>query len=115
MLGLPAIDVKVLRDIRRQPGQMIAIVVVIACGVGVFLGMSSTMGSLTEARSAYYAEQRFAHVLASLKRAPERVARNLRSIPGVQGVQTRVLADVTLDVPGLFEAATGRLVSIPDH
>ncbi len=112
---LRAIDVKVLRDIRRQPGQMLAIVIVIACGVGVFLGMTSTMGSLKTARSTYYAEQRFAHVLAPLKRAPERVRRKLAAIPGVQGVQTRVLADVTLDVPEMEEAVTGRLISIPDH
>ncbi|HEY7509461.1 MAG TPA: FtsX-like permease family protein, partial [Vicinamibacteria bacterium] len=37
----------------------------------------------------------------------------LAAVPGVAAVDTRVVADVTLDVPGLDEPATGRLVSIP--
>lgn len=115
MALLKAIDVKVLRDLIRMRGQVMAIVLVIACGVGVYIGMSSTMRSLQAARAGYYAQQRFGDVFVSLKRAPAHVGRGLTAIPGVQGVQTRVVADVTLDVPGLMEAVSGRLVSLPDH
>jgi putative ABC transport system permease protein len=54
-------------------------------------------------------------VFASLKRAPEALARRIEAIPGVARVQTRIVFDVTLDVPGLREPATGRLISIPEH
>lgn len=112
--GLRAIDVKVLRDVVRMRGQLGAIAVVLACGVGLFLGMRTTMKTLERAREDYYARERFADVFAPLVRAPEHVATRLRAIPGVQSLQTRIVADVVLDVPGMTDAATGRLVSLPD-
>lgn len=115
MRVLRPLDVKVLRDVVRMKGQLTAIVCVIACGVGIYVGMRTTMQSLAAARSNYYAHERFGNVFAGLKRAPERMGRKLRAIPGVQHVQTRVVADVTLDVPGMTETAIGRLVSLPDR
>jgi putative ABC transport system permease protein len=112
---LRAIDLKVLRDVGRMRGQLAAIALVIGCGVGVFLGMRATMRSLETARSTYYAHERFGDVFVGLSRAPETVARKLRAIPDVQRVETRVVANVTLDVPGMTETAIGRLVSIPDR
>lgn len=112
---LKAIDTKVLRDVLHMRGQLGAIALVIACGVGVYLGMGSTMRSLQAARATYYAHNRFGDVFVSLERAPELVRRRLEIIPGVQSVQTRVVANVTLDVPNLTEAASARLVSLPDH
>ena len=49
------------------------------------------------------------------ERAPESLARRIAAIPGVAAVETRVVADVLLDVPGLAEPASGRLVSIPER
>src|SRR5690606_36081148 len=46
-------------------------------------------------------------------RAPEPVARQIEAIPGVAVVETRVVAEVTLEVPGLPEPATGRIVPVP--
>src|ERR1019366_2346236 len=66
-------------------------------------------------RATYYGEYRFADVFASLKRAPDLVAARLAAIAGVAAVETRIVFDVTLDVPGLAEPATGRIVSIPEH
>ena len=37
----------------------------------------------------------------------------IAAIPGVAQVQTRVVVDVTLDVPDMAEPAIGRLISIP--
>jgi len=110
-----ALDVKVLRDARSLRAQLIAIALVIACGVGLFLGMRATMRSLAAARSQYYAEERFANVFAQLERAPEAVASRLREIPGVARIQTRIVANVTLDVPDMAETASARLVSVPDE
>ena len=109
---LRAIDRKVLRDIWRLRAQLAAIALVITCGVGLFVGMRTTMLALETARADYYAREHFADVFASLVRAPEHVADRLRAIPGVARVQTRVVASVVLDVPGATEPATGRLVSL---
>jgi putative ABC transport system permease protein len=75
--------------------------------------MLSAYQSLQSARTAYYADYRFADAFAHLKRAPEALADVLRKIPGVALVETRVVEDVTLSVPGLAEPASARLISIP--
>jgi len=94
-------------------GQMIAVTMVLACGIATFVNMRSAFQSLEAAQTEYYATCRFADVFTHVKRAPEFVATSLAAIPGVAAVQTRVVMDVTLDVPGLDEPATGRLISIP--
>jgi putative ABC transport system permease protein len=107
------LDRKLLRDLWQMKGQAVAIALVIGSGLAMFVMYFSNFDSLSRTQRAYYERQRFAEVFASLKRAPQRLAERLAAVPGVAAVDTRVVADVTLDVPGLDEPATGRLVSIP--
>jgi putative ABC transport system permease protein len=108
-----ALDRKLLRDLWEMKGQALAIAAVIAAGVTMFVTYLSNFDSLERTLANYYERQRFADVFASAVRAPERLVARLAAIPGVVTVDTRVVADVTIDVPGLPEPATGRLVSIP--
>ena len=110
-----ALDRKLLRDIWEMKGQTLAICAVIACGVATFVMSLTTIGSLTTTQANYYERYYFADVFTHLKRAPQSLAVRLAEIPGVARVQTRIVADVTLDVPGLAEPATGRLISLPDR
>jgi putative ABC transport system permease protein len=103
------------RDLWHLRGQVFAAALVVACGVAAFLSMRATYESLLSAREEYYQTLRFADVFAQLKRAPAGLAARIAEIPGVAQVRTRVVMQVTLDVPGLDEPATGRLVSIPDQ
>src|SRR5512145_2510863 len=103
------------RDLWHLRGQVTAAALVVACGVASFVSMRSTYESLLSAQAEYYVSFRFADVFAQLKRAPESLAARIGDIPGVAQAQTRVVMQVTLDVPGLEEPATGRLVSIPDQ
>jgi putative ABC transport system permease protein len=104
---------KLLRDFIHLRGQVIAVALVVACGVASFITMRSMYRSLLASQTDYYAHFRFADVFAELKRAPDAAATKLAQIPGVAEVQTRVVVDATLDVPGLNEPAVGRLISIP--
>jgi putative ABC transport system permease protein len=110
-----ALDRKLLRDLWEMRGQALAIAAVVAAGVAMFVTYQSNFDALDRTLHAYYERQRFADVFASATRAPERLATRLADIPGVTAVDTRVVAEVTLDVPGLAEPATGRLVSLPPH
>src|SRR5262245_27377364 len=110
-----ALDRKLLRDLWELKGQSLAIASVIAAGVTMFVTYLSNFESLQRTRAAYYETARFADVFASLKRAPSSLEARLAAIPGVQAVATRVVADVTLDVPGMTEPASGRLISVPDR
>ena len=105
---------KALRDALHLRGQLVAVLAVVAAGVALFVTLRSMHGYLTGARDDYYRTHRFADVFAHLERAPVSVARRLAAIPGVAVLETRVVSDVLLDVPGLAEPATGRLVSVED-
>lgn len=114
-LPIPALDRKLLRDLWEMRSQALAIGAVMAAGVVMFVTYLSNFDSLQRTVDAYYERQRFADVFAMLKRAPASLESDLRAIPGVSVVDTRVVADVTLDVPGLLEPATGRLISVPSR
>ena len=106
---------KLVRDLFHLRGQVIAVALVVACGIATYVTMRSSYDSLVASRAAYYEAYRFADVFAQLKRAPESLAAQIANLPGVAATQTRVVLEVTLDVPGLDEPATARLVSIPER
>jgi putative ABC transport system permease protein len=108
-----ALTRKLLRNLWQTRSQGLAIGLVIAAGVAMFVAYFSTFDSLRLAQQTYYDRFRFADVFVSLKRAPLHVADNLAEIPGIAPVTPRVVVDVALDIPGLIEPATGRLISIP--
>ncbi len=108
------LDRKLLRDLVAWRGTLGAIVVIVACGVATFVAMQSVYDSLSLTQTRYYETYRFGRVFASLTRAPESVAARIAAIPGVRAVQTRVVADVVVDLPGRTDGITARLISIPE-
>jgi putative ABC transport system permease protein len=109
------LDLKLIRDLTHLRGQVLAIVLIVACGIASLVTMLSAYDSLNLTQQAYYQQYRFADVFVQMKRAPERLGDRIAEIPGVLQVQTRVVRDVILDVPGLKEPATGRLISVPEQ
>jgi putative ABC transport system permease protein len=109
------LDKKLLRDLRALKSQALAVALVMACGLAMMITTRSLMLSLTAARDGYYQENRFAQVFARLKRAPNGVREQLAAIPGVTAVETGLALQVTLDVPGLAEPATGLFNSLPER
>ena len=107
-----ALDRKLLRDLWRLKGQAVAIAAVMAVGLAMFVAYFSTFTSLQETQRAYYAQYRFADAFASVTRAPLSVGARLEALPGVSSVELRVVAEVILDVAGVDEPITGRLVSV---
>jgi putative ABC transport system permease protein len=112
---MTALNRKLLRDLYHLRGQAFAVSLVIACGVAMFIMAISTMESLRWTQETYYQRYRFAQVFAPLKRAPDAVERRIAEIPGVAQVETRVVANVTVDVEGFPEPVMGRLISLPEQ
>lgn len=108
------LDRKLLRDLSRMKGQVIAVSLVMACGLAMMIMTRSLILTLESARATYYQQYAFADVFASLKRAPLAVADRIAKLPGVSVVEPRVAVDVTLDLPGLPEPAIGHIVSLPE-
>ena len=110
-----SLDRKLFRDLWHTRGQVIAIALVVICGIASFVMARSAYTSLTLTQNTYYNEYHFAQVFASLKRAPETLKEQIADIPGIAQTQTRIVVDVTLDIPNLPEPGTGRLISIPEQ
>lgn len=105
---------KLLRDLRQMRGQMIAVALVMVCGLAVMIMSRSLIFSLESTRDRYYATHRFADLFAELKRAPNSLRARLAALPGVATVETRVAGAVTLNLPGVAEPADGTILSLPD-
>jgi putative ABC transport system permease protein len=109
-----AIDKKLWRDLWGMRMQALAIALVIVSGVGIFIMSLSTLDSLHQTRETYYRQHHFADVFSSLKRAPLSLVERIEDIPGVDKVETRVVAYVNIDVEGFSDPVSGHLVSLPD-
>ncbi|MFV1957818.1 MAG: FtsX-like permease family protein, partial [Planctomycetota bacterium] len=109
------LDRKLLRNLTSMRGQVIAIVLIIACGVASFVTVITAYRGLKASRDAYYRRYRMADVFAPLKRAPRSVLDDLRRVDGVRHVEGRIVFDVTLDLPGRPQPVSGRVLSVPDR
>ncbi len=110
---LRPIDTKAFRDLRALRWQAISIGAVAAVGVVVLAACLSAYDSLSIARDHFYRQARFAEIFASVQRAPESLADQVRALPDVQEVETRVVQFATLDMPGGKYPAAAQLISLP--
>ncbi len=114
MAIIPALNRKLLRDLWNIKGQMLAIMMVMACGITTFIMSFGVVDSLKLSRDVYYDRYQFADIFAQLKRAPDSVRQQVMEIPGVSAAETRVVFAVTIQVDDMIEPASGKLISLPD-
>ena len=109
---MKALDRKVWRDLRLLWSQAITIALVVASGIGGFVGCLSAVDSLALARDGFYERGQFADVFASVKRAPDALARRLAEIDGVLVVQTTVEAGARVTMPRSPDPVIGQLIGM---
>jgi putative ABC transport system permease protein len=112
---MKSLNIKLWRELWDMRMQALAIAMVIVSGVGIFIMSLSTLDSLYETRESYYRDYHFGHVFASLKRAPLSLVKRIEEIPGVDKVETRVVAYVNLDVEAFEDPVSGHILSLPDN
>lgn len=110
---MPALDHKLLRECWQLRAQLLSIALVVATGIMTVITMRGSYDSLVDAQQRYYQDSHFADIWVSLRRAPESLADELATIPGVQQLDTRVTMLASLDIPELSAPAIGQFVSIP--
>ncbi|PZX40733.1 putative ABC transport system permease protein [Roseinatronobacter thiooxidans] len=108
-----ALDRKMLRDLRKIWAQVLAIALVLGCGVMVLVGAQATQATLIQTQAAYYERHRFADVFAGATRAPSDVVAAAALIPGVAQAEGRISFQAVLDIEGMAEPASGRILSLP--
>ena len=107
---MKALERKVLRDLRGMWSQALAIVLVVASGIGGFLGTLGAVESLAQARDAFYESTHFADVFATVRRAGTDVAARIAEIPGVTDVQATVQSMARVRIPGSADPVLGQLI-----
>lgn len=112
MLG--ALDIKLLRDLRRLWAQVLAIALVMAAGVATLILGAGAYDSLSTTRQRYYEDNRFADVFTDLTRAPKSLVAEIQDIEGVAAVEGRITKIALTDIEGMAEPAALLLVSLPD-
>ena len=110
-----ALDIKLLRDLRRLAPQIAAIAALGAIGIAVAVMANGALKAVDVARDRFYAETRFADVFASAERAPNALLPRLRSIDGVVAVDTRAGGGGLMPVPGLDRPAHVQLIALPSQ
>lgn len=112
---ISALNLKMLRDLWGMKGQALAIAVVMAGGVATFVMSRSVLEALQLTQATFYRDYQFADVFVSLKRAPDSMRARLAEIPGVQIVETRVIAGANVEVTGFDKPVSAEIVSVPDR
>jgi putative ABC transport system permease protein len=108
-----ALDIKLMRDLRRLWAQALAIALVMAAGVATLILGAGAHDSLLTTRQHYYETNRFADVFSSLTRAPLMLRGDIAAFDGVAAVETRIVKVALADLDGMAEPASVLLVSIP--
>jgi putative ABC transport system permease protein len=111
---MTALHRKLMRDLWGMKTQAIAIALVIGAGVATFVMSLATLYTMEGMRDRFYERHRFSHAFTHLKRAPNSLAKRLAAIPGVTAADARIVVDVTLDLAGVAEPASARIVSLPE-
>ena len=110
--GMAMLNRKLLRDLWRVKGQVLAIVLVIGSGIALLVMSRGMMASLDTTMKTYYARYRVADAYAPAKRAPNRILADIKSIDGVSSVDGRIVGAGLVDLPEVRAPISARLVSI---
>ena len=112
---MKALHRKALRDLWHMRGQALAIAMVIASGIAMLVMSAATLDSLQDTRDRLYRDYRFSDVWAQVKRAPEALAQRVAELPGVNEVETRLIAGAKVELPGFHEPIEAVVQSLPDQ
>lgn len=110
-----ALNKKMMRSMWKTRGQVLAVVAVVLCGTACYICMASLHRNLLLTRDTYYAQNRFADFEIQLERAPSSVRYKIEELQGVRQVRSRIVEDVKVEIDGVTESRSGRLVSMPQR
>ncbi|MBN1900920.1 ABC transporter permease [Candidatus Sumerlaeota bacterium] len=106
---------KLLRDLRARKGSLLALVIIVTVGIGVYVGMVAVYRDLVSSRDSYYRAQRLADFSVDLKRAPKWALDDVASLPNVREVRGRINIGVLIHLPGVDEPISGAAISLPEE
>ena len=73
---------KLLRMVRTNRGQFIALVLIVMLGVSIYISMNTAQSNLGLSQERFYQEYRFADYTFAVVKAPESVVNRIEAVPG---------------------------------
>ena len=103
----------ILRDIRSNKGQYIAVILVVVIGITLYNAVLMSYQNLSSSVEYYYEEYRLPHLFAKINRSSESIVAAAERIDGVTAAQGRLVLDVPMELPGFDDRIQARFVSVP--
>lgn len=110
---MTALNLKLVRDLRRLWSQVLAIMMVTAVGACAYIILVGTADSIQQTQAEYYKRYRFADVFSTVERAPNGLVETIRRIDGVQGVSTGIAYTGLVEIPDQMVPANCLITSLP--
>ncbi|MGH7137689.1 MAG: FtsX-like permease family protein, partial [Pirellulales bacterium] len=112
---MTALDRKLLRDLRRSGGLIVAITSIMAVGVACYVSLGFAYRNLSRAKQQYYADCRMADFSLEVKKVPVSELAAIARLPGVVDVRPRIQFFATVDLVRTREPINGIVLSLPDR
>ena len=109
------LDKRLLGLIKHTKGQFIAIAVVVAVGLMIYMSMSSAAINLQDTLDDYYQLTNFADIFVQVVKIPEKDIPQLLSKYDFLDIEDRIVLDAPMITEDENERATIRIVSITDE
>ncbi len=112
---MSVLDRKLLRELYRSKGLLLAITSIVAVGMTCFVSMRSAYYNLQRAKADYYRECRMADFWIDLKKAPLAEIDTLKELPGITQITPRIQFAATVDLENVTRPLNSLVLSLPDH
>lgn len=109
------LNYKLLRELKINKGQIIAIVSVTTLGIAVFVAFLSCYFNLVLTRDTYYSRYRFHNFSIQLEKAPINTLFKISELKGIKKVKGRITKDVSMDMENSSDNKIIRLTSIEHY
>jgi len=110
---LRILDRKLLRELYRSKGLLLAITSIIALGVMCYVAMQSAYHNLQAAKRSYYRQCRMADFWVDVKKIPTSELEPLARLPGVVETRSRIQFSAIVDIEDVAEPLNGIVISMP--
>ncbi len=105
---------KLLRDILRSRGMLLAIILIITAGNTCFVALLSSYFNLVRARNDYYHAHAMADFWVELKKCPSsEMERILEDFPDILRARQRIVFPARVEIPQISEPVNGMVLSLP--
>ncbi len=104
---------KLLRDLWMRKFALVALLVILALGVGVFVGFAAVYRDMDDARVRYYRSAHIADFQVDLKRLNRNRVSGALDLPNISRIEGRIVTSAQVTTAPGRERISGQAISLP--